>query len=402
MLRCLHTTLHTPNSKLPTPEMASSNPNRLSAQLSPFESPSGRQSPFRRQNSQSPGTAIRTGTPASSPTKASSSSFSHVKTSSLSPEKSNPFTRRPSQINHSHAADRPTSPFARPTSSLSIVSTPSRKWSNGSLKSPVALQDVDTPTVASPSPFDGARDLSGGHSVADDSPFSPTPVQALSRDNLRPAMQRNITSSTTTTIKPPTFTSQAKSATPRLNDVRGGTYNHLPQPLLHSMRESFEVLDSNNTGTVNSAAVADMLAQLGLDNNPAALTDFFPPTGAAQLNLARYLDVLSGPLSDLSEPDELQAAFEAFDVDDSGQIDVAVLRDALLHTASQPGDDMVRMSEREVDGVLREFAGRRAFGAKGMHAGKPRGEVFRYRDFMANVSAGGGARMSEAEAAMAA
>lgn len=168
------------------------------------------------------------------------------------------------------------------------------------------------------------------------------------------------------------------------------------------MRESFEVLDSNNTGMVNSAAVADMLAQLGLDNNPSALKDFFPHNGPAQLNLARYLDILSGPLGELSESDELRAAFEAFDVDDSGQVDVHMLRDALLHTAPQPGEDMIRLSEREVDNVLGEFTGRRAFGTKGINAGKAKGEVFRYRDFMASVSGGGGSTMSEAEVAMAA
>ena len=47
------------------------------------------------------------------------------------------------------------------------------------------------------------------------------------------------------------------------------------------------------------------------------------------------------------------------------------------------------MSERDVDGVLGEFVGRRAFGAKGLNAAKGKGEVFRYRDFMGNLSAGG-------------
>ncbi len=40
------------------------------------------------------------------------------------------------------------------------------------------------------------------------------------------------------------------------------------------------------------------------------------------MDLARYLDSLSAPLASLSHPDELRAAFEAFDTDDSGQIDV--------------------------------------------------------------------------------
>lgn len=137
---------------------------------------------------------------------------------------------------------------------------------------------------------------------------------------------------------------------------------------------------------MNSAAVSDMLSQMGLDNKPSALKDFFPPSGPPQLNLARYLDSLCGPLGDLSQPDELKAAFEAFDVDDSGQIDVTVLRDALLHTAPQPGEDMIRLSEREVDGILGEFTGRRAFGSKGLNAAKSKSDVFKYRDFMANVS----------------
>lgn len=151
------------------------------------------------------------------------------------------------------------------------------------------------------------------------------------------------------------------------------------------MRESFEVLDSSNSGAVTSASVSEMLSQLGLDNNPAALRTFFPPNGPGQLNLARYLDTLAGPLGDLSQPEELRAAFEAFDVDDSGQIDVSVLRDALLNTAPNPGEDMIKLSDKEVDGILGQFAGRRAFGSKGVNASKGKGEVFKYRDFMTNV-----------------
>ena len=163
------------------------------------------------------------------------------------------------------------------------------------------------------------------------------------------------------------------------------------------MRESFEVLDSSNTGSVNSASVSSMLEQMGLPNKPAELSNFFPPYNPAQLNLARYLDILSGPLAALSPPDELAAAFSAFDVDDSGQIDVNELRNALLNTAPEPGEEMISLSEREVESVLGEFAGRRAFGAKGLNVAKGKGEVFRYRDFMASIT-GGGADAGAAEA----
>ena len=156
------------------------------------------------------------------------------------------------------------------------------------------------------------------------------------------------------------------------------------------MRESFEVLDSNNSGAISSASVASMLEQMGMEHHPAALRDFFPPNTPSQLNLARYLDTLSAPLAELSPPEELMAAFSAFDVDDSGQIDVAELRKALLMTAPEPGEEDFRMGEREVDAILGEFVGRRAFGAKGINVAKGKGEVFRYREFMGAVTAGAG------------
>lgn len=100
-------------------------------------------------------------------------------------------------------------------------------------------------------------------------------------------------------------------------------------------------------------------------------------------------------MADLSHADELMAAFGAFDVDDSGQIDVAELRDALVHTAPDPEIRGGKMEERDIDAVLAEFAGRRAFGGKGVlgkelgAGGGKRGEVFRYRDFMAGISGAG-------------
>lgn len=84
---------------------------------------------------------------------------------------------------------------------------------------------------------------------------------------------------------------------------------------------------------------------------------------------------------------ELMDALSTFDADDSGQIDVQELRDALLSTMPEPGDQQRRMSEREIDMVMEGFVGRRAFrrGAAGNAAGlggDNRQPVFRYGDFV--------------------
>lgn len=163
------------------------------------------------------------------------------------------------------------------------------------------------------------------------------------------------------------------------------------------MRESFAVLDRANTGTVTSDDVSDMLNQLGLDSSPSSLAAFFPSssggvssTSGGGINLATYLNSLASSLAPLSDPKELLAAFSAFDDDDSGQIALDELRDALLHTAPEPGEQ--RLTEREIGAVVDGFSGRRAF-SKGMigKADVKKDEVFRYREFVTGITGGGNA-----------
>lgn len=143
-------------------------------------------------------------------------------------------------------------------------------------------------------------------------------------------------------------------------------------------------MDRNNDGTVDASDVADMLSQLGLSATPSQLSAYFN-NGAQSINLATYLNTLSDLLCGLSHTNELSAAFEAFDDGDDGQIDLAELKDALLHTAPESGEK--KLTEREIDMVIEGFSGRRAFGKGGKSLG--RGEVFRYQEFMASLTGGG-------------
>ncbi|KAJ4358474.1 uncharacterized protein N0V89_003058 [Didymosphaeria variabile] len=169
---------------------------------------------------------------------------------------------------------------------------------------------------------------------------------------------------------------------PRTNST--DALSKIPPPLLHSMRESFSVLDRDNSGSVNAADVAEMLSQLGLTATPSTLNSYFPD-GAKSINLATYLNTISDLLSGLSHPNELNAAFEAFDDGDDGQIDLGELKDALLHTAPEAGER--KLTEREIDMVVEGFSGRRAFGKGGK--GLNRSEVFRYQEFVASITGGG-------------
>ncbi|KAH8815606.1 hypothetical protein F5884DRAFT_184053 [Xylogone sp. PMI_703] len=153
---------------------------------------------------------------------------------------------------------------------------------------------------------------------------------------------------------------------------------------VRELREGFQVLDRDSDGLVGREDVAEMLTQLGLPSTPQDLGQFFPPSHPQTLTLPTYLTMLSTLISSLSPASELISAFSAFDEDDSGQVDVAELRDALLHTAPETGGRA--LSEREIDQVMGGFVGRRAFSK---HSGLGRkGDVFRYTEFVTSVLGG--------------
>lgn len=111
---------------------------------------------------------------------------------------------------------------------------------------------------------------------------------------------------------------------------------------------------------------------------------FFPPSQPQTVALAAFLNSLAETLAALSPSAELLSAFSAFDDDDSGQVDMAELRDALLNTAPEPGERA--LTAAEVDKVMNGFTGRRAFN-RNMNAqlGAKRGEVFKYQEFVNSV-----------------
>lgn len=188
------------------------------------------------------------------------------------------------------------------------------------------------------------------------------------------------------------------------------------------MREAFQILDRDNDGLVTRDDVSDMLTKLGafcplppdtasptkfsknlkpsiaLDASPRSTTPFSPHP----LPLPTFLSTLSSLLAPLSSRTELLNAFAAFDDHDSGEIDVAELTDALLHTApvepeigekKKKKEGMgVSVGAREIEEALGGFVGKRAFG-KGMRGNvggvSGKGEVFRYREWVGGLMGGG-------------
>ena len=134
-----------------------------------------------------------------------------------------------------------------------------------------------------------------------------------------------------------------------------------------------------------------MDTRTGQDSSASATSRYFPPGAPQTINLHTFLNTLSDLLAPLSSQEELLNAFSAFDDDDSGQIDLDELRDALLHTSPEAGESP--LTDREIDDVLNGFTGKKAFGKRapksgGLGGGGRRGEVFRYQEFVGNITGG--------------
>ncbi|KAI9668688.1 MAG: hypothetical protein M1829_005301 [Trizodia sp. TS-e1964] len=166
----------------------------------------------------------------------------------------------------------------------------------------------------------------------------------------------------------------------------GGALSRLNNSQVRELRECFQLLDRNSDGYIGKEDVSDMLANLGQDVDETTLSAYFPPSGAQSLTLPQFLTQLSTLLSSISSPQELLSAFAAFDEDDSGQIEITELRDALLRAAPEPGE--LGIDERELKSITEGFLERRAFSKKQSITSK-RGEVFKYQEFIAAVGGAG-------------
>lgn len=127
-------------------------------------------------------------------------------------------------------------------------------------------------------------------------------------------------------------------------------------------------------------------SQIGQDSSPSATSRFFPPGGEQSINFPTFLNALSALICNLSSSQELTNALAAFDDDDSGQVDVKELREALLNTPPDAGEEP--LTERDINEALSGFTGRRAFGKPSKSnkiGGGNRGEVFRYQDYVQTV-----------------
>lgn len=156
------------------------------------------------------------------------------------------------------------------------------------------------------------------------------------------------------------------------------------------MREAFQILDRDSDGFVDREDVAEMLGQLGMDSSMAATSTFFPPQSQHPYPMPAFLGSLSSSLAQMSPPSELLAALSAFDDDDSGQVDINDLTEALLYTAPEPGDRRKPLDHGEIAQVMQEFAGKRAFSKHSTTSSLNRGDVFRYREWVSGLQAVGG------------
>ncbi|KAI1126660.1 EF-hand [Nemania abortiva] len=278
--------------------------------------------------------------------------------------RSSPFRRPESPSPSSSKASRQTTPTPSPT-----------KGGSSSLFTPSRFANPSTPTTDRDRDRDRDRDSE-----------SRTPRRLFAPDT------NNTMASSQSLGSPAPISPRAAASHQSIG--HGSALSQLQPAQVRVLRDGFQIMDRDSDGVVNREDVADMLAQLGLPANQSDISQFFPPGGPQTLTLAAFLNSIAASLVALSPASELLSAFSAFDDDDSGQVDLAELRDALLQTAPEPGERA--LTPAEVDKIIAGFSGRRAFSKSSMGGGGAgvggarRGEVFRYQEFVNSIVGGSG------------
>ncbi|KAI1432937.1 EF-hand [Xylaria sp. CBS 124048] len=268
--------------------------------------------------------------------------------------RNSPFRRPESPNSPSPLANRQATPTSSP-SKLGSLCTPSRLANLSPTTTPTQESESRTPRVFTPS-----------QNVPSSPPLASSPHMSS--------------------------TVQATSLHQSVGHINA--LSQLQPAQVRGLRDGFQLMDRDSDGVVNREDVVDMLSQLGLSAKPSDVAKFFPPGGPQTMSLATFLNSIATPLAALSPAAELLSAFSAFDDDDSGQVDVGELRDALLRTPAEPGEHV--LTAAEVDKIIAGFSGRRAFSKSSMTsggglAGPRRGEVFRYQEFVNSIMGVGGA-----------
>ncbi|KAH7023767.1 hypothetical protein EDB80DRAFT_698531 [Ilyonectria destructans] len=271
---------------------------------------------------------------------------------------------------------------------------------------------MSVPTAYKPSPLGyGSSPTRSSPFRRAESPASPSPLRHTTPTG-SPSKAGPFGSSTSRFARPttptstqPSWTPKAKtpevdmaSSPPRMGAVRtpvskslghGGALSQLQPAQVRTLRDGFQILDRDCDGVVNREDVADMLSQLGLPSSASDVSKFFPPSAPQTIALAAFLNSLAEALVALSPSAELLSAFSAFDDDDSGQVDLNELRNALLETAPEPGERA--LTSADVDKIMNGFTGRRAFNRNmNAHLGAKRGEVFKYQEFVNSIMGSNG------------
>ncbi|KGY14794.1 hypothetical protein PABG_12288 [Paracoccidioides brasiliensis Pb03] len=265
-----------------------------------------------------------------------------------------------------------TSPFRRP----SVAASPTTV---------IRPNTAGSPGSRATTPIQSPSKLNQSHAADNVSVFSDTQNSPLAQKSREIAASPTRASHVRTGSTSLTMEMKVADRSAMNNDTLG----KLPPAQLRELREAFQVLDRDNDGQVNRDDVVDILVKLGQDSSPLVTSQYFPPGAPQTLNLPTYLNSIANLLAPLSSAQELLNALAAFDEDDSGQIDLEELRDALLSTSPDAGESP--LTAREVDEVVKGFTGRRAFGSKGTRStgfggAANRSEVFRYQEFVGSLT----------------
>ncbi|KAH8835875.1 calcium-binding EF-hand domain-containing protein [Flagelloscypha sp. PMI_526] len=132
-----------------------------------------------------------------------------------------------------------------------------------------------------------------------------------------------------------------------------GVFTNFQPAQIQQFKEAFQLIDHDKDGWVNESDLVEIFGSLGITPTKSMLTDLLNsrPGGMVGkdspkgINFTMFLTMMSERLFEFDTEAELVEAFESFDDDDSGSVNIHDMKKWL-------GDYGDRMSEPEMDKFL--------------------------------------------------
>ena len=128
----------------------------------------------------------------------------------------------------------------------------------------------------------------------------------------------------------------------------------------HNIKEAFSLFDVDGSGTIEIKELKVALRALGFEPKKDEIKQLVSDLSSEKkdnpntIDFNEFLQIMTAKMSEKESPEEIQKAFQLFDVDAKGEITFENLKAIACELGEAISDDEIRLMVREANGIKKE------------------------------------------------